>query len=392
VDIPRQTDERLRFALNGNQPSRERMCLAVLALDRTYTDIRPRRPEGGPDGGRDIQCLRNSELCFGAVGFVNNVSDSADDKSAAKNKFKSDLQTALTTEPKLRAFVFFTNVDLTPNEVELLSQWGKEKNVTFIDIYWRERIRIALDNPEGLAIRFQYLGLKLSDAEQTSFFSRFGNDLEKLVTGRFDSIERKIDALEFTFWTKGVLREINLELEFYKQEDSRRDSPEHFRVFLLLQSSLGEKRSVMLGGRDDFWSVPNYGWQFDTKNFFWRERDTITGPIWVQKGSRVGSGIITALRFNYKWHPQSPVQVIEFENLDSYLYVTKNLIERVKSVKLSIDSYVLIDQKIKPEAWKGVVPSFVWPGELTSQEKEIGWQWQELFGWLTLDRIPPKVR
>lgn len=46
MDVARLTSERLRTALNGNQPSRERMCLAVLGLDRNYSDIKPRRPEG----------------------------------------------------------------------------------------------------------------------------------------------------------------------------------------------------------------------------------------------------------------------------------------------------------------------------------------------------------
>jgi hypothetical protein len=65
------------------------MCLAVLARDRNYADVCPRRPEGGPDDGRDIQAIRDSQLCFGAVGFRNNVSDSPQDKTAAKKKFKA---------------------------------------------------------------------------------------------------------------------------------------------------------------------------------------------------------------------------------------------------------------------------------------------------------------
>ena len=95
MDTARQTDERLRHALNADQPSRERLCTALLALDRNFSDIRPRRPEGGPDGGRDIECLRGPNVCFGAVGFVNNASDSPKDKKDIKKKFKSDLLSAI---------------------------------------------------------------------------------------------------------------------------------------------------------------------------------------------------------------------------------------------------------------------------------------------------------
>jgi hypothetical protein len=33
----------------------------------------------------------------------------------------------------------------------------------------RERMRIALDSPDGFSIRFQYLDIPLSEAEQASF-------------------------------------------------------------------------------------------------------------------------------------------------------------------------------------------------------------------------------
>ncbi len=124
MDTARLTDERLRNALNSNQPSRERLCMAILALDRNFSNVQPRRPEGGQGGGRDIECRRGPDLCFGAVGFINNVSDSPEDKRKAKKKFVDDLDAAQKQKKYLRAFVFFTNVDLTPSEIEKLKQSG----------------------------------------------------------------------------------------------------------------------------------------------------------------------------------------------------------------------------------------------------------------------------
>ena len=50
---PRLTEERLRNHLDNNQVMRERMCLALLPLLGPFTQERPRRPKGGPDGARD---------------------------------------------------------------------------------------------------------------------------------------------------------------------------------------------------------------------------------------------------------------------------------------------------------------------------------------------------
>ena len=72
--MPFETDERLKSYLDTNQLGREQMCLAILALDKRFTNVRPRHPRGGPDGGRDIEAVfRKEHLAYGAVGFVNQL-------------------------------------------------------------------------------------------------------------------------------------------------------------------------------------------------------------------------------------------------------------------------------------------------------------------------------
>jgi hypothetical protein len=102
TDTPRLTEERLRSWLDARQTERERMCLGVLSLDRRYTDVQPRRPKGGPDGGRDIQATFRGEVVWGAVGFRNQVSDSPEDRREARKKFTSDLDAALKEKPDLK--------------------------------------------------------------------------------------------------------------------------------------------------------------------------------------------------------------------------------------------------------------------------------------------------
>jgi hypothetical protein len=70
MDGPRLTEERLRNHLDCNQAMRERMCLALLPLLGPYTREQPRRPKGGPDGGRDIEAVYEGRTTiWGAVGF-----------------------------------------------------------------------------------------------------------------------------------------------------------------------------------------------------------------------------------------------------------------------------------------------------------------------------------
>src|SRR5438477_11244101 len=111
------TDERLRSWLDTQQLARERLCLAVLSLDKRFTNIRPRNPRGGRDGGRDLEATyKDGRQAWAAIGFQNSVSDSREEKKAAVQKFKKDLARALKEEKNLKVFVAFTNVGLTAGE------------------------------------------------------------------------------------------------------------------------------------------------------------------------------------------------------------------------------------------------------------------------------------
>jgi hypothetical protein len=387
MDIPRTTDERLRFALNSDQPSRERLCVAILSLDRNYSNIEPRRPEGGPDGGRDIQCKRGPDECYGAVGFINSVSDSTKNKREIKKKFNHDLAVALEQKQDLKAFVFFTNVDLTPAEVDNLKKSAYDRGVSFVDIYWRERIRQALDSPEGLAFRFQYLNLPLSEAEQASFFSRFGKEIENLFLGRFDRLEKKIEFIEFLRWQSGKIRKVELKISYKNIEESKRCNPDHFRVCLELQSVVHEKRSIILGGQDDYWDAGNGDCYLGTKTFFFRQHYGEIQDSWIPNGPRVGGGYVQELNFGVRWLPISEILAAEFDHLGLNFHFTENLLDRIARVKFSIDSYVFVDSKLQFGSIDFVGPSLGWPNPLTEMQQKQKWRYCN-FGWISFDKLP----
>ncbi len=105
---PRLTEERLRYHLDSNQVMRERLCLALMPLIGPYTRERPRRPKGGPDGGRDIEAIHEgSTVAWGAVGFRNGGGNDEQARREASTKCESDLSRSLQENSTLQAFVFF---------------------------------------------------------------------------------------------------------------------------------------------------------------------------------------------------------------------------------------------------------------------------------------------
>jgi hypothetical protein len=175
----------------------------VLQIQPKFSDVRPRLPNGGPDGGRDIEAIyNNDQRVFGAVGFVNNASDASEDRREVKSKFGKDLKKLNDAPPDESGrlptvFVFFTNVGLTPKIIEEIKERAYGAGVTVCEVFDRERLRIALDSAAGYATRFRYLDIALSDAEQKDFFSRFGEEIQSLMASRLQKLDAYSKRLTF---------------------------------------------------------------------------------------------------------------------------------------------------------------------------------------------------
>ena len=114
---------RLRSRLDANQRDREQMCRSVLALNPHYSDVNPRHPSGGPDGGRDIEAVFDGErIAYGAVGFQNGGNDSDEQKKQIRGKFSRDLKSALTAKSDLKVFPFLTNLNFTMGEQSAMKE------------------------------------------------------------------------------------------------------------------------------------------------------------------------------------------------------------------------------------------------------------------------------
>ncbi len=225
-----ETDNRLKGFLDTNQLAREQLCASILSLDRRFDGVKPRHPRGGPDGGRDIEAIfNNSQKVFAAVGFVNQAKDSSSQKNNIKKKFATDLKSALEAEPKLEVFIFFTNLNLTIGEKDSLIAPAIKSGIVHCEIFDRERICMILDGQDGLAARFQHLNISMSETEQAAFFARWGNDIQHLISDKFNKVEKLLNRIEFLSESENALEMFSVIFELDKEYQGSEIG--HFRVF-----------------------------------------------------------------------------------------------------------------------------------------------------------------
>lgn len=367
--MPYQTDERLKNYLDTNQLHREQMCRAILAIDKRFSDVRPRHPRGGPDGGRDIEAVyRGDQVTFGAVGFVNQANDSDKQKKIIKAKFSSDLSSALSSNAKLSAFVFFTNINFTIGEKESLKNEAKKSNILFCDILDRERLRISLDSPDGFSIRFQYLNISLSEEEQASFFARWGDDIQSVISTEFQRIENTLNRVLFFQEASDPLAHLTLSFELNKKYTAEEIG--HFRLFcsMYLKEPKQKIFSILFGSSDksirmrtdsavDFtdqktgikYGISGGQWEhyidLEQKNVVYDEDDIDEKYTCVGSSSSVGRDEIEFLPISYS--KDSFIRFshgLSLRDLDEAMFLpmaNKSLAEKVKAIHIYSNGYKL---------------------------------------------------
>jgi hypothetical protein len=245
------TDERLRSHLDTNQLARERLVMDLLAVDRRFSGIKPRHPRGGPDGGIDIDATFEGQLAAVAVGFVNSATDSSDEKKQIKAKCKADARSAAANAPRPGMFVFFTNINLTRGEKSALQSSCAKTGIAMSEVFDRERIRVLLDSPDGLGIRYRCLQISLSDAEQAAFFSRWGDEIQRVIGSRFTSVESSLARIQFLYEAAAPLEDFVVTAELDREYAEAEIA--HFRLVCSLH--LEEPKhgifGVSFGSTDD---------------------------------------------------------------------------------------------------------------------------------------------
>ena len=393
--MPYQTDERLKSYLDTNQLHREQMCRAILAIDKRYSDVRPRHPRGGPDGGRDIEALfRDNLLTFGAVGFVNQANDSDEQKKKIQEKFTSDLDSALGADKTLKAFVFFTNINLTIGEKEKLIEKAKLCHLVHCEIVARERMRIALDSPDGFSIRFQYLNIPLSEEEQASFFARWGDDIQSVISTGFQRLESTLNRVLFFQESTDPLYHLTLIFELKDKYSAVEIG--HFRLFCAIYLEEPKQQKVLeiifgssdkssrMRGNDDTradFTEQKPGIKYGISSGLWEREiylyDKKGGYQQINSSSSIGRDEVESLSIKF-WNGNFHryFSTMSLKDLDDAIFLpilNKSLAEKIKAIHLYSNDYKI--QEIKTEDFRIDETRFeAWiPVKFTSEELEDSW-------------------
>ena len=368
------TEERLRTWAIA-QEERERMCLSVLALDPRFSNVKPRRPKGGPDGGRDIEAVfSNHEIVWGGIGFRTNVTDLVEDKRWVRQKFEDDIASAKAANPQLWGFVFFTNVDLTPGELHMFEQTARGHGLSFIEVFYRERIRITLDSPRGLAMRYQYLSIPLSEPEQAAFFAEYGSQIESLLHQGFSQVDERLRRLEFIQDCTQPLLSASVGIQL-----TRSFSPAelgHFR-FLAELIDLYEPEphpTLWIGGRDAYPTYHSDGRVqplFGSKSLAWSRHLDEKIQDTVFSTCSPTTSAFEASAYLHKSGPFKTLGNIDRKNLS--IYVTKPLYDAIASIYVVANDYFVAGADVSMFFPLDSRPLESWPETLTEAEQNTPW-------------------
>ncbi len=372
-----ETDERLKSYLDTNQLHREQMCLGILALDKRFTNVRPRHPRGGPDGGRDIEAqFRGSELAYGAVGFVNQAADVEEKKRTIRIKFSDDLNSAVEAKPTPCVFVFFTNVNFTIGEKTELVDQARARGIPTCEILDRERLRIALDSPDGFAARFQFLNISMSESEQASFFAKWGDEIQSVITTGFQEVHSTLSQLLFLQEASRPISGLHIQFKFNREYDASEIG--HFRAFCsiyLREPKLGilgllfgktdksnRFRTDIEDGGDESPGIAS-GIASGQWKLAWREipeRETtseaaadedndidIDKYVHIGSGSGIGVDSVKHLVASYSTDSfirfEPVLSLMDFDECMLMPILNKSLAEKLECIRILANGYILLD-------------------------------------------------
>lgn len=168
----------------------ERLAAALLSLEG-YKEIDPQAPLGGPDGRKDILCIKGKSEYVAGVYFATKQRTFP----TIKKKFIHDLEGVKAH--KRNAFAFLANQAITVKQREVLLELAEQSGAT-CEIYHIERIIQILNSPTGYGRRLEFTGIAMNFDEQFAYFVHNSNSMEKVIqdnSNELYTINYKLDQL-----------------------------------------------------------------------------------------------------------------------------------------------------------------------------------------------------
>lgn len=153
------------------QTSSERLAAHVLR-NEGYESIDPSHPLGGPDGTKDMICVKGNIKFIGASYFPNG-------KKTLNNiitKFTADL--AGVAKNSAEGLAFVTNQKITLAQRKKLERLADPAR---LDLFHLDKISSILDSPKCYGIRLEFLDIEMTKEDQLAFYATVGPTHELLI-------------------------------------------------------------------------------------------------------------------------------------------------------------------------------------------------------------------
>jgi hypothetical protein len=234
-------------------------------------------------------------------------------------------------------------------------------------------LRIELDAPRGLSLRFQYLSIDLSSAEQQAFFAEYGQALERLLQRGFSAIDERLRRLQFLQECQKQLVNASVVVTLLRQLSAEELGHYRFLAQIIDLEKPEPNPTLSIGGRDSFWILQRDDATVrltGTRSLAW-----CRNPDEALQNTTIG-GEITTKQLEGWVHLVNRGPFSTLSNLERKivtLWVSKPLLAYVESIFLIVNGYVLAggykeQLRIREE---GPLPQ--WLETLTDEEAKSPW-------------------
>ena len=195
-----ETWYRLREWTKGQAPA-ERLAGNILQSEG-FVSIDPSHPLGGPDGIKDLKCIKDEIPWIVGCYFPRGQKSF----NTIKEKFLNDLEGIHINSAQ--GIVFITNQELSLAERDKISDLTDYHT----EIYHLERLASLLNNPINYGIRLEFLDIEMTPEEQLSYFAERDKDYQN-ITNKIENFMSDMDNFKNVILNRPFLDEARSEEE-----------------------------------------------------------------------------------------------------------------------------------------------------------------------------------
>ena len=266
--------------------------------------------------------------------------------------------------------MFFTNVDITGPDRAELKAYAQTYHVSFVDIYWRERIRVELDSTRGIMYRLKYLDIPMTIEDQQAFFAEFGEQIEGLVHERFDAVDSQLRRLCFEMDCLKPLRMLRFGFTFDREYSTKELGAFRFLFGIENYTMSSSAPALWIGGRDPYWGSPAQG-DVGVQMLVWardpdEKIDLSAGHSWGQSSAHMFVTFEVRGRGPYK-------KLGDLQHCSLSVWVSEPLCAHIAGVFLIANDYGIINVDAGYLECHKMNPFCEWPEELRPSIEELPW-------------------